>query len=849
MPTENRFAEQTAPNNPNPVASSIGGAPEVKKEGMLTSATVTTDVLTNRIVRERPSIKLGYPYELRELKTIVEREHLVGSFAFSIANVRGQKMYALALPGVFYGYPNIMSKLTNLAFYRAGATVRFKVIGNITVAGKLRVGYLKNCSYADINADVSYDDLAWMDPHIIDLQSSNDVVIKIPWMSNVLAHPLPFESNTVCDIAYLVVFCEHTLQSSLDDTQPPITIQVYAKLEDMEFYGDVADHSISATVHANALKRSDKEALVKKLLSDLEADKQSAIVSDALGKIVDMAASPGDAPPKDNHTVGSIISSSLPNLMEALSLCKPLTPQVPSVVTMVRNFDAHTASGVANLPSMGFHTRVQKEVPTELMFQDARPIEKINDLATMPAPIAYCSLDSTSQPGSLLMRIPISPAYTTFTDGTDFGAHTPSPCVHTAMQFQHWRGSMKYSMIVSGPQVSSGKVGVNYYPVTAALPTNNAERLAAHGEILGMIVDLHGSSMKDFVVPYLNNFGAIQILPASQCQLADVSNAGYLEFFVIQAPAAPGGAGTYQITLEAAAGEDSRWFNASPTYGKYGNTDALVTPIDPDVTWTYQQSLLDHFSKPFPMFDKADSVNGGAIFSADEVVTIKELACLPTLFAGSYTSNSGIITAPGQPSSGTSTGEQTFTKEYWTCFRGWRGSRYVWFDSSSGVSGNATFVAIMTDVSQPGFAYWQRLDRHPIEAYLGMGPPRTRATDRGFCIPWVCPRGLYAQNYWCRYPHIISEGPYLSTYVSGSGNFYIAFGDDYKVGGLCPPRAWIFPPVPPGLKNALALKRKEPRLTRKQSWARTAKKKNSETVQPAKISGGESILNSLVGNN
>jgi hypothetical protein len=778
------------------VASTLGGQPEVVKEGMLTSATVTQTVETDRAVLPRPPIKIGYPYDPRDLRGVIQREHLVGSFSFGPANTRGQKLYSLSLPGVFYGFPNIMSKLGNFAFYRAGAEVRIKVIGNLAVAGKLRVGYLKNCNFAEIDADIHYDDLAWMDPHIIDVQSSNDLVIKIPWFSNILTHPLPFSSLTQCDIAYLCVFCEHTLESA-DATQPNLTIQVYAKLEDMEFYGDIADHSLTMNSKLASLERRDKEAVVKKLLAELEAETQST-VSDALGKVVSAAFSSGDEPPKPLKTVGDIISSSMPNLDVGMLLCKPVNPSVPQLVTVTHLHDTQTSTGVANLPVYGFKSNVQKNIDAKSLFQDYKKFETLNDIGCMPSPVAYASMDSSSVPGALLLQIPVCPSFALFLDGTGHGAHTPTPAQSIAMMHQFWRGSMKYSLLISGTQMASAKLGINYYPVTAALPADNTERLAAHGEILGMVLDLHGSTTKDFTIPYLNNVPVISNLAPDQ--IGDLSNAGYLQIFVIQPPATSGSAGTYQITVEAAPGEDSQWFVPTTTYGTFGSSPAtqMVPNISPIVTWTYTQSMSNHFNKDFPMFDTAVSVSPGPLIALEEVKSLKELYCLPTNWC-TFGTFSGIIVAPGQPSSASATGEPQFTREYFTMFRGWRGSRYVWVDiTSSDPTAPCPFVGIWADTNALLGPSYQRLDRHPLQTQMNVGAPRTRYTDRGFVIPWACPRGLFAQNSFCRYGLIFSEGPVEALWTSygGSGSVILAYGDDFQFGGLCPPRQWLFPNVP-----------------------------------------------------
>lgn len=470
--------------------------------------------------------------------------------------------------------------------------------------------------------------------------------------------------------------------------------------------------------------------------------------------------------------------------MNAIFLCKPATTSVPTMTTLSPMFDVHSSTGVALLPPVSFHSNIDTKMRQE-RFGDIRKFDSVNDIATMPGPISHVLYNYTATPGQLLVRIPITPAFATLIAGGTDGTWTPTPSQFVSAFFDRWRGSMQYLLVGSSPQTTPSKICISYYPCTAALPGTPAQRLATMGEVNTIILVVQGTVVKEFAIPYLNNVSTIELVDPSQT-IADSANAGFLDIWVLTPPAGEDiGMTTTYLTIEAAAGRDSTWYQpAVPVNG-------IVPSIADGQVFAYSQSLVRRFEKDFACLDETWSTSPGAEISGDIALGLKEMYTLPRWTEAT----GGIWIAPGQPR--TQPGAVSFSKEMFTCFRAWRGGRYLWTIGATTQAGDSTMQPVMISVPQSDY---YSFTREPIAPTSAEANSRSLVNDRGVHIPWHCPNSYWSENAFTRHRFWANTDYVLGVSVGIRSGVYIVEGwaDDFQFGHMSPPMQFVFPPPPAG---------------------------------------------------
>lgn len=758
------------------------------KAGMIVTDNVKAPVVAEHDATV-PPLEEAYPYPKRDLVGVLQREHNIGSFQLGTTNVRGDLLTTFQFPGDFANIPNIVQKLGNFAYYRSGVQLRFRVSSTAAASGKIKICYLKSCPSSETLADYEYS--PWLDPHILDINSAQDLVITIPWFSNIYSGVLPWVFSD-SEIARVVCFCEHPLVMSGATAATAITIQLYARLLDLDYWGD-----IPGAPAAKVVNKVPKDIL-KKFLAEY-ASTQS--IPDDLGRKLGSAFSDGDT-----ASIFSSLSSTIEAgkaLVSGMSMlaAKPLFDGVWKPVVSSKLGHIANSTGVAPVPNIGFHQNVLIDEKTPAFFGDVKEFKTLNDIASMPGPIGYTTYNNTATPGQLLLRIPITPSYCTDLTGNLSGTFIPPPAAFIASNFLKWRGSMKYKLYFSSPQLVASKVMVCYFPNTASLPTTPPEALEDQGEVTGFVVDVIGSVSKDFMIPYLNNVPTIT--NQDPANIADQNNAGYIEVRVLTPPQGNDAATTtVNLTLEAAAGEDSLWFYPSPRINvlpSIGQTQAYA------LDFATKQSLNSAFSKPFPALDSSKSTFNLSRIATDSPQGLKELACKPVPFQIVTVTGAGVSWGPISYPCIKFSGSQPSNNDVWLVlsqiFRAFRGSSYVFTDpfeaQDSNVTSNNSHNWVYPVLLNPTTDQYVSYSGGTGSVNLSALPPLLGPTDIGWCIPYNAPDNLFITNEYCQAPMFQPTGFVGGTtmYLPQVGRtcYYRAWADDVKFGGLAWPQAYTYP--------------------------------------------------------
>lgn len=760
---------------------------------MIVSANIAPAILSQHLAL-MPDLAMGDPYPRRDLRKVAMRDHPALVIPVSSAAPIGSNLAQFNLPGIFVQFPNLLDKLRNFAYYRAGVQLRFRFAGSLSMAGRARICYLKNPP--DTLALNDYNQFNWLDPHTLDYGSGEDLIITIPWFSQLLGASLGW-TNTRKEIATVAVAVEHPLVYSGATGVTTANIEVYASLIDLEYWGDIPGNPSTTAV------TEVPPAVLANLIHDykMKAKLQSGIAADLATKLAG-GNSKGDNPDMVSSLVGDITETAV-KAAASMLWCKPMFNGAPAPQT--RNQFAHLANttGIAPVANVGYHQDTNDK--TIACYADSKDFERLNDIASMPGIIYSSSYDTTATRGQLLFRVPVSPAYTTSQPlNTESGSFIPAPCAHVANHFDAWRGSMNYRLTATATQMAHSKIFVCYYPNSASLPTTSTQAIGNQGELVGFVMDVCGTSSKCFNIPYLNNVPSVLLGSPIQAK-TDAYNSGFLEFRVLIPPSAMNAtSGKTSFTLEASAGSDSFWFkprrstfSPDPTKVTAYTQIPLVAPTTKAVLQSVQEAFRAGYAN-FPALDASMSRFKASVTSTDAPQNLKEFACKPICFNFFDTDGPGpdyLLALP--PCKLIDTGgipidEYSLWQSLSQVFRAFRGSTQFYWDKTGG---EVNWI-------YTGKAYDQPIRSFTADALgtvsVASIVPTTLPIDVGFSIPFYSPLQLFYFNDLAATGFNTFSADYPCAVIIRKTNgppplMYQAWGDDVTFGALCFPRQSTYP--------------------------------------------------------
>lgn len=789
IPTGDKSPADLGTAGSNPAPSLTNAPTSTTKTGMIVSANIAPSI-TSQHLAAMPDLAMGDPYPRRDLRKVAMRDHPAVVITVSSSAPIGSVLAQFNVPGIFAQFPNILDKLRNFAFYRAGVQLRFRFAGSLSMAGRARIVYLKNPPTTYSMND--FNQYNWLDPHTLDYGSGEDLIITIPWFSQLLGAPLGWDAARK-EIAAVAVAVEHPLVYNGSTGTTMANIEVYASLIDLEYWGDIPGNPSAS------LATEVSPAILANLIQDykMKAKLQSGIASDLITKL-NGGNSKGDNPDMLSSLVGDITETAV-KAATSMLWCKPMYNGASEPLMTNQFSHLANATGIAPVANVGYHQ--DTNVRTMAQFADTKDLDTLNSIASIPGIIYINSYDTTATRGQLLFRVPVTPAYHTgYPSNTESGSWCPPPCAHVANHFDSWRGSMNYRLTATATQMAHSKIFVCYYPNSAALPSTSTQAIANQGELVGFVMDVCGTSSKCFNIPYLNNLQSVLLGSPIQAK-TDAYNTGFLEFRVLIPPSAQNAqSGRTSFTLEAAAGNDSFWFKPrrstfSPSPNKAVNFTQvpLVAPSEKAVLQSVQVAFKGGQAN-FPALDESTSRFNAGVTSTDAPQNLKEFACKPTCF-NFFTGDDYLPIMPACKYislNGTPINEYTMWQSLASIFRAFKGTTQVYWDKEGG---KANWVYTGKGFDQPVASFQADM----LGALNTSGiVPTTLPVDVGFSIPYYSPLQLFYFNDMANIKFNQPSYDYPCAIVvkkvpDPPPLMFIAWGDDVTFGALCPPQQSTYP--------------------------------------------------------
>ncbi len=126
------------------------------------------------------------------------------------------------------------------------------------------------------------------------------------------------------------------------------------------------------------------------------------------------------------------------------------------------------------------------------------------NLAQIPGMLATFSMTSAGSVGDVLWQVPVNPRVCNIQSNGVSGVTptvvNPTPLAKAATPFAGWRGSIRYLLYVTASSFHSARIRLSYIPHQSVYAVTGG----TPDDVLTKIVDINGSGVIDFVVPYEN---------------------------------------------------------------------------------------------------------------------------------------------------------------------------------------------------------------------------------------------------------------------------------------------------------------------------------------------------------
>lgn len=734
-----------------------------------------------------------FPFGKRTLDSILERKRFIAAFPWTNSDVQLNEIGEVSFPGVFVNFSNIMEKLSNFAFIRYDVEVELRIVGSPTTAGVLCVGYMPCAGVYDLN---NFYHLPWVNPHHLDVGAASTLKLTIPFCHPNYAARLPFKNDTLLNAgrhSRLWILVEHPLRN-LDNSTCAVNIEVYARMVNVRTGGDIVSNLNAPPALTVPQLTKEDASLYKEWLAIRNAKTQSA---EANSRLSMGSPGPGETVNKIGRMIGDIVGAASTAVTGGALGARPTTSRPPKPSMLDIGFGTIGSSRPASHDVDNLSTEyLTPAIPASRM-GDFKSYNTLNDVAVMPGLIANFDVTTASTTQTILLSIPITPCFMPEANGRAY----PTPAGWVAIHHTHWRGSMKYMIKYSGPQTLACRIGWVWYPVSSLIPTTNI--LSNIGDTLSGIIDCTGTGMSTITIPWLQTTPVLPSKVQTLTSVDDFYNNGYLVFYVVNPPVSPSTtAPALHITVWSAVENDTQWVNsclpmqtnltsvATQSVGDTvqvfnvpvpntinGYTDEVLIWEDGSEADAETQSLSDIFSKPFPCPDDTNIAGYPATAITNTVVSMSDIMQRPISYGNGGTTGQRIpITHPLAPI--TSAPNPGLSTSFGRIFRFWRGSR-IWRH--------------ITPNAQPTMFVDDKLYQSEGGSQLIRSNALGAATS-GLIIPWNCLTGDYAWNALNPYlpdsswsPHFAAGARYAIGSFPSPINEWLAFGDDFQVGGLSPP--------------------------------------------------------------
>jgi hypothetical protein len=782
----------------------LGGEVDVHKKGLVTHIDAT-GIDTSGMESVRPERGIALPFPERDLGDILTRQHLVETINWDASDQFEDSIGLVLFPAAFTVFSNIMNKLSNFAYIRYDVEVEVRPLGSPAVAGLLMASWLPFSE----NVQFSAGEGRWMNPVHIDLGAPAATVFTIPFVHWNYAATLPFQATGARASEHSVVrfFVEHPLRSMTAAVVPSVTLQVFARMKNVQLGGDVVsnintarglrpveDYSkeellklVQAIDQGSSSKPKDKK---KVIVEPIKAkNKTQADIGDFVSGTVKKILGEGqsDAPSLTGTLMGSVADAIVGTLGT-----RPPDMRSAKIVSPFYNYNLGGSSAASIMqPVLNHKSYLVDPIPYE-RFGDDCSYDKLNDLAKRPGLITQFHIEPAAVAGTIFKTIAVTPnwsdiVYTTTPGSGTYKYQVPTPAAHVADHFLGWRGSNKYLLRFTGSQFAPAVVGWTFFPYASAIP-DGSTILQNQGDTVSGVINVVGPTTYKLEIPYMSPGPMVftKIFPWEVDE--DSFNTGYLVLYLISPIAgnATGANANIHCSVWHAVGDDFQWYFPQTKSTLYTNGVDTWTPsianlapttnLNPPVLWytpNQTQALISDFKTSFMMPDKVYSV-GATDNASESAVTFRDVIMRPRpVFTDGGTPYYQVD--PYKSSSDTTGDYAALVPRIMRCFRFWRGSRTTIF----GTLGPAVALATSCGFIQDGANYY---------SYLGNNY-YTTLMDQGVVVPWLCLSGDFTGSDNPYTPTGFITPPYFEAAISAvnPNSRYRGFGDDFQFGGLVPP--------------------------------------------------------------
>lgn len=549
------------------------------------------------------------PYEDQGMSKVLSRVYKVSHNLWDSTMLPGHIVTYLPFPQLLKDKANIAAKLKNFRYLRAGVKVHFKLNTTMKHFGRLLVCYVPRTGLIDLEGGVF---AASRYPHvIISADSQESVELEIPFINPYLW--LENDESTISpEIATVFVYVLHPLGNSEVSSTQTVHLTAFANFESPEVAGLYAE-DLEAQGDFKQ-EKSDKETQQKTergILGNI-----AHTIGDVSGGLTKVPLIGGIA------TVVSPIAKLFGGLFDFFGLEKPTSIEAPNHTILGYGMGLAQSRGLDVSkrftidPTCTISSNMD-DIPSPL--QDEMSLKRI---MMTPCLLDIFSFNGTLPVDEMVYEKDVTPLSYSDTQPNATTWHSLY-CTDVALNFQYWRGTMKYYFMFTTGKFTSARVRISWFPeIQDPAPDSD-------GDYISHVLDIMGDTRFAFCVPFIDSRAYL-----NTDGTADISANGKIYVTLINPPITGDSVETsvIHVAVFAAAGEDMQVFGLRglPQGISYAPAPAnmLVEENEPEILEA-QTSMRSVFSETFAPLKMAFAPIINSYVMGEEVTSVKDIVLRP----------------------------------------------------------------------------------------------------------------------------------------------------------------------------------------------------------------------------
>jgi len=609
----------------------------------VTELTQTIDTLT--IDKEIPTIRLQPfyrgtdPYKDQGLSTVLERLYRIETISWTSSSTFNTQLALINFPyALVNASTNLQEKLSYFDLMRADVEVEFRINSTEFHYGMLLGGWvppMNTGTTMSTKIDNVYTS-STENGFLLSANSPNPLMVTIPYIGakQYYSTSLCATNNAYNGAVFLYVLVPLNIIGS--SSVPAVDISVWARFKNIE----VAAPSL-VTVTAMRRELALGRRAIRELLKEgkwkpqagskknstkpnLEAEQKSetGVVSgvlDSVGGLSSMVASTGLLGPYSGIAAGvSAVAGIGSSIAKLFGYNKPLSLETTKPIRISTVNSMSSGSGLLSNETLALYAENHTSNKPENYGVKYDEHQLVN-LFTKPGLIEVWSFDSTSTAGEIVHTYYVTPmtcpTYTfVYTGSKNMTKQYHTPLSIVAYNFYLWRGSIKYSVVISCSRYTTGRLRISWHPTYAEIPADFSD---GEGDFISVVVDFKGDTTFNFTIPYLQDYAY------KQCEDTWLKHTfgtnGALAFSIVNpvTSSTSVGSSTVYVAVFIAGDTDMKFVQMRdrPNASTYSR-EIITTPAAlPSSGWVAQSGEADScilneiFSGPFPTIIEAKSLS------------------------------------------------------------------------------------------------------------------------------------------------------------------------------------------------------------------------------------------------